>query len=56
MNFENEVIFMNIQSVRTTVPQVAGTLQKFRSEVKVQTQRQAQNVKVDVKRLVNYRA
>tara|TARA_B100000315_G_scaffold199663_1_gene191580 strand:+ start:595 stop:738 length:144 start_codon:yes stop_codon:yes gene_type:complete len=47
---------MNIQSVRTTVPQVAGTLQKFRSEVKVQTQRQAQNVKVDVKRLVNYRA
>ncbi len=47
---------MNVQSVRTTVPQVAGTLQKFRSEVKVQTQRQTQNVKVEAKRLVNYRA
>lgn len=47
---------MNIQSVRTTVPQVAGTLQRFRSTVKVQTQSQAQKVKVQIKKLVNFRA
>mgnify|MGYP004056693295 CR=1 len=47
---------MNIQSVRTTVPQVAGTLKKFRSQVSVQTQRQAQQVKLQIKSLVNYKA
>ncbi|HJP19368.1 MAG TPA: hypothetical protein QF468_12030 [Nitrospinota bacterium] len=46
---------MNVQSVRTTIPQVGGNLQKFRGQVKAQTQRQAQNVKVEIKRLVNYK-
>lgn len=47
---------MNVQSVRTTVPQVGGTLQKFRGQVKVQTQSQAQAIKAQIRQLVNFRA
>ncbi len=46
---------MNVQSVRTTVPQVAGTLKKFRNSVHAQTQHQARKVKTEIKRLVNHR-
>ena len=46
---------MTVQSVRTSIPQVGGNLQKFRNQVRVQTNRQAQSVKVQIKRLVNYR-
>ena len=46
---------MTVQSVRTTVPQVGGNLQKFRNQVRVQTQRQTQSVKTQIRRLVSFR-
>ena len=46
---------MAVQSVGTSIPQVGGNLQKFRSQVKVQTQKQVQSVKVEIKRLINYK-
>ena len=47
---------MSIQGVKPTIPQVAGILKTFRSKVNTQVQRQVANVKVEVKRLVNYKA
>ncbi len=47
---------MNIQGVRTTVPQVAGTLRKFQGQVHMQTQKQAHMIKAQIRQLVNFRA
>lgn len=46
---------MQVQSLRTALPQTAGTLKKFRGSIHVQTQRQTQQVKAQVKQLVNFK-
>ena len=47
---------MNIQGVKAAIPQVAGILKAFRGAINNQAQRQVENVKVEVKRLVNHKA
>lgn len=47
---------MRVQSLRTTLPQAAGILNQFRGEIRSQAHRQIENVRVEVKRLINYRA
>ncbi len=47
---------MSIQGVKPVVPQAAGILKTFRGKINAQVQRQVKNVKVEVKRLVNYKA
>ncbi len=47
---------MNIQAVKAPIPQAAGILKMFRNAINTQVQRQVQNVKVEIKKLVNYKA
>tara|TARA_B100002003_G_scaffold200374_1_gene191671 strand:+ start:504 stop:647 length:144 start_codon:yes stop_codon:yes gene_type:complete len=47
---------MRIQGVKSVIPQVVGILRVFRGAISTQAQRQVENVKVEVKRLVNYKA